>query len=83
MESNDPLVPFAKAAFIIGDETRPIDPDAIRQCAKRLNAIEVDENGRQAIRLSLAELFRTHWRLSRYLKPRGVKTVAEFLEATR
>jgi hypothetical protein len=61
-------VRLARAVYLIGNPSQPLDVDSLRLAARRLNVLTHDSRGRQALDLPVIEKFR---------EPRGARSFAE------
>ena len=77
---SDPLLTLTQAAFVVGNSSCPVNSHSIRSCAKRLDILEINHDGLQAIRQSTAELLGRYYRKHRVF-PRT--SIEEVLAATR
>jgi hypothetical protein len=75
---------LSKAVAAFRDGTGDRDPptvETLKRVAREYNVLVRDEDGFLAVPAELIPLFRRHWLLTGYLKPRHCKSLAEMQQA--
>jgi hypothetical protein len=68
--NTEPLTRIAVASFQIGNERRPLSPQALTKSARRLKILQRDERGRLAIPTAMVPALRKLYRQAGVLAPR-------------